>query len=351
MPTYKINYSNGKFRVVNVNKLPNKTSLQSLDRVYNGQPFVNVVSKFQNTSGLDTVYLGQPFYGHTNAVAIPSSRISTINHPDVNNWLNTVALNGGSASSTTISALNSFCNSIDSAGLRNKFYRLNLFCGNNLASCRVPLFNSVSYSNVQYGYDQDSIFNFNISDYSESSGLRSISTTGYLDTGVIAASFELNNFHMGVGILSTDTSTALTSRTLIGLQDGVSSQQLSLEVASTSNAGLAIFGRFSTSTDRFGDQGSSNVLGVRLGAGNIVASWPTMYRNGTATGVTATTYQNYSSTFAKTIYVFASNSQGAAARFTDARLGWYSIGSTLTAQNAVSFNTIINTFYSNISRA
>jgi hypothetical protein len=350
MPTYKINYSGGKARVINVNKLPNKTTLQSLDRVYLGQPFVNVVSKFQDTRGLDTAYLGQPFYGHTDGIAIPSSRISTTNHPDVTNWLNTVALNGGSASSSTIAALNTFCNSIELAGLRNKFYRLNLFCGNNLSSCRVPLFNAISYNNVQYGYDQDSIFNFSISDYSESSGLRSASTTGYLDTGVIAASFELNNIHMGVGILSTDTSTAVINRTLIGLQDGTSPQQFSLDVASSANAGLAIFGRTATSSDRFGDQGSSNTLGVRLGAGNIVASWPTMYRNGTSTGVTATTYQNYSSTFAKTIYVFALNLQGAAARFTDARLGWYSIGSSLTAQNAISFNAIINTFYSNISR-
>lgn len=349
MPTYKINYSGGKARVVNVNKLPNKTTLQSLDRVYLGQPFVNTVSKFQDTRGLDTVYLGQPFYGHTDAIAISSSRISTANHPDVNNWLNTVTLNGGSASSSTIAALNTFCNSIESAGLRNKFYRLNLFCGNNLASCRVPLFNAISYNNVQYGYDQDSIFNFSISDYSESSGLRSASATGYLDTGVIAASFELNNIHMGVGILSTDTSTTVTSRTLIGLQDGVSPQQFSLDVASSSNAGLAIFGRFGTTTDRFGDLGSSTI-GTRLGVGNIVASWPTMYRNGAATGATATTYQNYSSTFAKTIYVFALNLQGTAARFTDARLGWYSIGSSLTAQNTISFNTIINTFYSNISR-
>jgi len=77
MPTFKINYSNGKFRVVNVNKLPDKTSLQSLDRVYNGQPFVNVVSKFQDTRSLDIVYNGQPFYGHANAIAIRSSQIST----------------------------------------------------------------------------------------------------------------------------------------------------------------------------------------------------------------------------------------------------------------------------------
>jgi hypothetical protein len=206
MPTYKINYSGGKARVVNVNKLPNKTTLQSLDRVYLGQPFVNVVSKFQDTRGLDTVYKGQPFYGHTNAIAIPSSRISTTNHPDVDNWLNTVALNGGSASSLTIAALNTFCNSIESAGLRNRFHRLNLFCGNNLASCLVPLYNSPSSNGIPFGFSLDINTNFLDADYTENSGLKGNGTSKYLLTGLPMTFLGTNQLHLYCSFLPDQNS-------------------------------------------------------------------------------------------------------------------------------------------------
>jgi hypothetical protein len=44
-------------------KLPNKTKLQTLDYIYKGQPFVNVVSQNQNTYTLDFIYKGEPFTG------------------------------------------------------------------------------------------------------------------------------------------------------------------------------------------------------------------------------------------------------------------------------------------------
>lgn len=68
--TYKINYSNGKFRPLNVNTLPDKNQLQTLDIAYNGQPFCNIVSRFQDTRNLDTAYKSQPFYGHSSAYSV-----------------------------------------------------------------------------------------------------------------------------------------------------------------------------------------------------------------------------------------------------------------------------------------
>lgn len=46
-----------------LSKLFNKTQLSTLDVAYNGQPFVNIVSKTQETNTLDVVYNAQPFYG------------------------------------------------------------------------------------------------------------------------------------------------------------------------------------------------------------------------------------------------------------------------------------------------
>lgn len=46
-----------------INKLLTKNQLQTLDYIYKGQPFVNIVSNNQETYNLDIVYQGQPFTG------------------------------------------------------------------------------------------------------------------------------------------------------------------------------------------------------------------------------------------------------------------------------------------------
>lgn len=45
------------------NRLFTKTQLQSMDIAYKAQPFVNIISKTQQTSNLDVVIKSQPFYG------------------------------------------------------------------------------------------------------------------------------------------------------------------------------------------------------------------------------------------------------------------------------------------------
>jgi len=61
-------------------------------------------------------------------------------HPDAAAWAARVVSNGGSVTGTTLSAVSKFCASIDSAGIRDRFYRLNLFCGTGLNACTVPLY-------------------------------------------------------------------------------------------------------------------------------------------------------------------------------------------------------------------
>ena len=45
------------------NRLLTKSQLTNLDYVYLGRPYVNIVSKEQETKNLDIVYLGKPFIG------------------------------------------------------------------------------------------------------------------------------------------------------------------------------------------------------------------------------------------------------------------------------------------------
>jgi hypothetical protein len=47
-------------------RLVKKNQLLTLDVIYQGKPFVNVVSNNQNNYNLDVVYNGQPFVGTPN---------------------------------------------------------------------------------------------------------------------------------------------------------------------------------------------------------------------------------------------------------------------------------------------
>jgi hypothetical protein len=86
--------------------------------------------------------------------------IASLDGPRVANaeaqdWINRVYINGGTVSQTTADAVNTFCNSIDSAGIRSRLYRVNLFAGDNLASAFTPLYNSTSFGGTVIGNASD----------------------------------------------------------------------------------------------------------------------------------------------------------------------------------------------------
>ena len=57
MFSIKINLLKGPSRLLT------KTQLESMDTVYKAQPFVQVVTKNQETRNMDVVYKAQPFLG------------------------------------------------------------------------------------------------------------------------------------------------------------------------------------------------------------------------------------------------------------------------------------------------
>jgi hypothetical protein len=198
-------------------RLFRKRQLLSMDLVYKAQPYVDVIAKNQYTYGLDFIQKGQPFTGayDINVKKDFPFNITGPNHPDVQLW----QYLGGSASSTTLDAMNTFCNTIDSNGLRHKFYRLNLFCGNDLNSCLIPLYNSSHWINPTYGFSKDRNYNFVESDYVEtgsnagltSSGANQLVTNGgskYLDLGIVPSiinpiGFVATNMHLSASVSCT----------------------------------------------------------------------------------------------------------------------------------------------------
>ena len=115
---------------------------------------------------------------------------SSVNiHREARDWHNRALASGGIVSKDTLKAVSDFCYRIDAAGIRGKFSRLNLICGNNLTAARVPLYRGLSFTGFQYGNSIDTNTNFVDGDYTErgsNGGLNAGSGgTKYLDTGVI----------------------------------------------------------------------------------------------------------------------------------------------------------------------
>ena len=273
---------------------------------------------------------------------------STGFHPEAQAWRNAVIANGGLASGSTLAAVSTFCRSIDAAGIRDRFLRLNLFAGDNISAALVPLFRGESRTSSQVGNTTDTNTNFVSGDYALASGLDSNAASKSLNTGVLANSLTASDAHLGVGILRQNTITATNFPAIIGAYNGSAN---SFAISARFNAAsqrAASFTRFGTSADTFGDDIGTGASS--LAAGNVVAAWPTMYRNGVATGTDATTSQNYPSAHA--FFIFASSVTGTSANnFSNVRLGWYSIGRTFTSAQVVAFNNALSRFYSDIGRS
>jgi len=64
----------------------------------------------------------------------------SVSNADAQDWIRRVYLNGGTVSASTAAAVNTFCDAIDAASIRDRFYRMGIFCGSNLNAALVPLY-------------------------------------------------------------------------------------------------------------------------------------------------------------------------------------------------------------------
>jgi hypothetical protein len=259
-----------------------------------------------------------------------------------------VAAGATSVSTRQMAAATQMARDAIRGGWRDRFVRLSLLMGTGLPAMLTPLFRSQSWNGTTYGSTTDANTNFVSGDYTQAAGLRKASNTNaFLDTGVLANFTTAANAHLGFGLLATETRAA-AYRCLIGAYNGTANS-LAIEVRYPLATQLpCYFTRFGTASDTCGDNIGTG--GSALAVGNIVASWPTMYRNGAASGTNATTSQDYPS--AHRIYVFANNNANATSiNHTDARGGWYSIGLTMTLSQVQAFNAAIGRFYSILGRS
>ena len=115
-------------------------------------------------------------------------------HPEAADWRARVIANGGTVSGSTLQAVSRFCASISAAGIRHKFYRLNLLCGTGLSACLVPLYRNTSFAASPLGNSTDTNSGalFVSGDYAETVGLTAGSTK-YLNTGLSPDNMQLSD--------------------------------------------------------------------------------------------------------------------------------------------------------------
>lgn len=264
------------------------------------------------------------------------------------NWIRlSEGYNNVKISATTAKALSDFCNSIESANLRNKFYRLNLFCGPTLGTALVPLYKGPSFSGTQFGNFFETSFNFTDSSYSEL-GLLGNGTSSYLDPGILTSTMNSLYPNIHFAVYGNNSPTANKSFILTGSGSGGSNYALVGPWTTTqwvhhiagewNNGGI-----FENIVSRFGMKIISRT------ATNLVK----LYSNGSYVDQSTTTVSSSPPAIpaTQTIKLFANQIQSSSpSSFIDLRSCGYSMGAGMTDSEASAYYTIMQTFQTALGR-
>jgi hypothetical protein len=270
-------------------------------------------------------------------------------HPEAQVWRNAVIANGGSVSPSTLKAVSDFCRSIDTAGIRSKFRRLNLMCGTSdasLVAVRVPLYRGESRTGTQYGNTLDTNFNFVQGDYAENSGLTGDGSSKYLNTGFNVSDLPgAANCHIASYIRGTQD--IASARTLMGvLFNGVTDRYrlfLQLSGSSAPNYGIQ--------TELGKANGAIAINRTNTNGGLLIASRTsttslTLYDDAVSIGTTAVSTAE--TTGAAPFFVFARNGP---VEYYNGIMAGYSIGAGLSGAEVTSYYNALNTFQTALGRA
>lgn len=261
-------------------------------------------------------------------------------HPEAAAWKTAVVANGGSVSGTTLSAVDKFCKTIDAAGIRDRFYRLNLFAGTGLSACLVPLYRGPSFAGTQYGNTTDTNNNFVSGDYAEtgaSGGLAGNGSSKYLNTGLKASEIGVS----GHAAIYHRATIANAGAAMVRVSDGVA-HIFGLDYSTGVTNMRGFWG--SASTAAFGATGGGFHAVTRRSATDLEC-----YRNGSSVGTNTTSVTPTAP--AQPFYIFASNQNGSAGIYSAASLQGYSLGLSMTASQVTSYDTAMQTFQTALSRA
>ena len=276
-------------------------------------------------------------------------------HPEAAAWRAAVIANGGSVRISTVNAVSKFCASIDAAGIRDRFYRLNLFCGNSDASLnavRTPLYRGPSRTGTQYGNATDTNSSFVAGDYAEtgaSGGLKGNATTKALALGAgVLTGLTNANLHVAAYGRDMQDTNGNTEGILLGRADGGPRPFTVLRGGNNETAANQFMAN-EFAAGLFASPSASIEQGFLVGS-TTATDYIAIYTNGQLAG---------SSTSSRTlanapnngmgVFGYQASSDGFAAR-SGARLSGYSIGSGMSAQQVSGYYSIMQAFQTTMGR-
>lgn len=284
-------------------------------------------------------------------------------HPEVVDWHSRVMARGGSCEYRTLKAASNFCAAIDAAGLRNRFARLNLMCGNTdpaLVAVRTPLYLSRTPNGERLGFSIDHNFNFVAGDYTEtgaSGGLLGNAVNKYLNTGLITDLFaSLHDGHLSYYAPQWTPSAVINpGSAAIGAQQsggaalifargnsGTCGGSTAAHVGSIGSTGGNLCGEVGN------DAGGGHTMISRIGSAVLQA---TLYRNGSsAVSGNANTY--LASNLPAYVFAFAFWLSGAVSvgGFAPIRMRGYSLGYGMNETQVAAFYSALQTFQAALGR-
>ena len=276
-------------------------------------------------------------------------------HPEAASWASRVVANGGTVSGTTLSAVDKFCKAIASAGIRDRFYRLNLFCGTGLNACLTPLYRAASLGDTQLGNATDTNQGpFAAGAYTEATGLTPVFASGhYLDTGLTPDAMPLSvvqAMHLAFSNGPIPAQGTAAYPHLIGAANNPADRHYlgSFELPTSGSATLV---------GQLGKQATTSAA-VLTGA-NPSYSWVlsrtnatslAIYKNGSLANTNTSSTTGIAS-YSRSFFVFKTNFNGSAIGDSIAfPHRHYSIGAGLTGPEVSSYNSALSSFFSAIGR-
>ena len=275
-----------------------------------------------------------------------------VSNADAQDWVNRVYANGGTVSASTASAVNTFCDSITNASLRDRFYRLNLFCGTGLNACLVPLYRGPSFGGTQYGNATDTNNGpFVSGDYAETGASGGLTGNGtkWLNTGLTPAALP----DISTGHLSAYAMTGFGGTTTYAILSSLGpayAENYSIEANRTSAGSLygawGKGGTFPSLATAAQGAGNGHVLVSRTSSTALSA-----YKGGSLLRTDSTSVTPASTTAPWYVFGHAPNSAtGTALNAAVARLGGYSIGASMTDSQAAAFYDAMQAFQAAMTR-
>lgn len=302
----------------------------------------------QQATAFDSII--KQFLHVTGRVPLPPSDVLAIaTNADASDWVHRVYANGGTVSTTTMQAVQDFCAAVDAAGIRNRFYRLNLFCGSNLAAARTPLYYGTAAGSFQYGAVMDAATAFVEADYVEtgvSGGLQGNGSSKWLETGVLIASLGGVFPDNHLAIYGNNAPSASGG---VFIQVGPTNQDNYLLAANTSATTLYHSIGGSAFTNGVSET-SSTRLGMRM-ISRSSTTLQTLYKNGASAGTNTNAVSTAPVWSGGTIPLFGQRIQNnSPGQFSNVRACSYSMGLGMTAQQALDYYNAMQAFQTALGR-